>query len=179
MSNYTIETSRIGLRSWKESDLTPFARINADPKVMRYFPSVLTEDETLQKIKKYQGHIDEHGFGFYAVDWKERDEFIGVLGLSIARFPAFFTPCVEIGWRLDKSSWNQGLATEGAKAAMCYAYEQLRLNEIYSFTTVTNIPSQRVMQKIGMRRFGYFNHPLIESGGDLSRHVIYKSTSKQ
>lgn len=160
-----------------DADIGPFAQINADPDVMKYFPNVLTETETANRVLQFRSHIENHGFGFYAVDWKEPQQFIGFIGLNIPGFSSFFTPCVEIGWRLSKSFWNRGLATEGAKGVLHFAFNQLELKEIYSFTAVSNLPSERVMQKIGMGKFGYFNHPSVDPGSDLCRHVIYKSMS--
>ncbi|MFN8357597.1 MAG: GNAT family N-acetyltransferase [Spirosomataceae bacterium] len=173
-SNFVITTPRIGLRPWKDSDQAPFIQMNADPRVMEFFPSCLSADETLAMIERIQQFIKTNGFGFWAAELLQTQQFIGFIGLSMPRFEASFTPCVEIGWRLMPEFWGQGLATEGAAACLTYAFEQLNLNEVVSFTTVTNLRSMRVMQKIGMKHILNFMHPSLPINHPLSEHVLYQ-----
>ncbi|MDB5088249.1 MAG: ribosomal-protein-S5-alanine N-acetyltransferase [Mucilaginibacter sp.] len=175
MNEIFIETSRLILRQWKETDLEPFAQLNMDNDVMGFFPSVLAKEETLVLVNRVTKHIKEYGFGLFAAERKDNNQFIGFTGLSHPRFESHFTPCVEIGWRLSKENWNQGFATEAAKACLQFGFDTLKLSEIYSFTTVSNFRSENVMKKIGMIKEGYFEHPSVEDGHILKKHVLYKT----
>jgi len=171
---YLFKTPRIGFRNWLPTDEAPYIEMNLDEAVMRYFPRTFTPAESKKAIHRFSAHLVKEGFTFFAVDHLERKEFMGFIGLYQPSFEADFTPCVEIGWRLRPQFWNQGLATEGALACLNYAKEQLELETIYSFTATTNLPSARVMQKIGMEYQGEFEHPLVE--GPLKPHVLYRIT---
>src|SRR5215475_8646687 len=131
-----FETKRLLLRSWEETDRAPFAKMNADAQVMRYFPSVLTADERDAYLERIHLHFDQHGFGLWAVALKDWNEFAGFIGLTVPSFEAHFTPCIEIGWRLAARFWNRGLATEGAAAVLAFAHNNLGLEQIVSFTVV-------------------------------------------
>ena len=172
-----FETPRLLLREWRESDRSPFAEMNADPEVMRYFPSTLTAEKTDALLEWIRAHFERHGFGLWAAELKETNDFAGYIGLAVPSFEAHFTPCVEIGWRLAARFWNRGLATEGASAALTFAHSRLGLDEVVSFTVAENIASRRVMEKIGMLRDlqGDFDHPRLPQGHPLSRHVLYRS----
>lgn len=171
-----LTTPRLTLRTWTEADIELFARMNADPRVMRYFPALLTREETAALVTKVQQHFEKHGFGPFALELRENSRFIGFTGLSIPNFSAHFTPCVEIGWRLDAEYWNNGLATEAAQAALDHAFRELRLPEVVSFTTLTNAPSRRVMEKIGMTfdPNDNFDHPNVPEHHPLRPHVLYR-----
>ncbi len=171
-----IECERLLLRRWRQSDRIAFAAMNADANVMEYFPSTLSVDESNALADRIQHHFDVHSYGLWAVEVKKRARFIGFVGLAIPRFEAHFTPCVEIGWRLDGNHWGNGYATEGAMAALDFAFNQIRLTEIVSMTTVNNHRSRRVMEKIGMTHTSAddFDHPLLPNGHALSRHVLYR-----
>jgi RimJ/RimL family protein N-acetyltransferase len=169
-----IETERLILREWVESDESPYIALNADQAAMEFFPSVKTPGETLAQIVRLQNGIAERGYGFFAVERKDNNKFIGFTGLSHPGFEAEFTPCVEIGWRLSKENWGHGFATEAATACVKFGFDNLNVNEIYAFTAASNIRSERVMQKIGMTKQGYFDEPTIEDGNWLKRHVLYK-----
>ena len=177
MSAIFLETPRLILRQWRESDHEPYILLNTDRAVMEFFPSTLTRDESLAQIARLTTHIDQYGYGFFAVERKDNHEFIGFTGLANVRFESHFTPCVEFGWRLNKANWNQGFATEAARACLKYAFDTLKLNEIYSYTSVDNKRSEHLMKKIGMNKVGVFDHPLIEDGHVLKRHVLYKITT--
>jgi RimJ/RimL family protein N-acetyltransferase len=167
-----IETPRLILRPWRDSDREPFARMNADPRVMEFFPETLTLQESDAALVRIAAHQDRHGFGLQAAELRETGEFIGFIGLSVPTFEAHFTPCIEIGWRIAYDYWGRGLATEGARAVLATAP-----GEIVSFTTVGNIRSRRVMEKLGMTRHPAddFDHPRIPEGHPLRRHVLYRS----
>lgn len=169
-----LSTDRLRLRQWREEDLAPFAVMNGDADVMRYFPSIRTRAESDETYDRLYRHIDEHGFGFWAAELIETGNFIGFIGMQHCEYlPS--GPAVEIGWRLDKNYWGQGLAPEGARACLAYAFSKLGLNEVVSFTAHTNEPSMRVMEKIGMRRDRSrdFDHPMVAEETGLMPHVFY------
>lgn len=171
---HTIETKRLGLRNWKEKDIEPFINMNGDKDVMKYFPKTLSRAETIEAVNRINQHFEEHGFGLFAIEEKATREFIGFTGFSIPTFNSFFTPCVEIGWRLKKEVWKKGFATEAAKACLNYGFEALNFDKIVSFTSVLNTDSEKVMQRIGMSQLGFFDHPKIENGHLLCKHVLYE-----
>ena len=173
MKDYIIRTGRLGMRNWEESDLEPFTRQNLDEEVMRYFPTTYSAEKTAASVKRYREHIDEHGFGMFATDYLDDNRFIGFIGIAWLNYETDFTPAVEIGWRLNKEYWGKGLATEGAKACLDYAFKQLNLDKICSMTVLGNTPSERVMQKIGMRKTGTFLHPKVPAGHPMQEHVLY------
>ena len=178
----TLETPRLFLRPWRASDREPFARLNSDPRVMEFFPALLTPDETYASMDRIEVHHQSHGFGLLAVELRSTGEFIGYVGLAIPGFEAAFMPCVEIGWRLAAEHWGRGYATEGAQALMHHAFTTLMLSEVVSFTVPTNLRSRRVMEKLGMTRNPSedFDHPRIPEGNPLRRHVLYRlSRSKE
>ena len=145
-------TPRLLLRPWQESDREPFQRMNADPRVMEFFAAPLSPEESDRTIDRVQAHIAEHRFGFFAAELRATGEFIGFVGMARAPFEAHFTPCVEIGWRLAAAHWNRGLATEGARRCLRFAFQELALPEVVAFTVPANLRSRRVMEKLGMSR---------------------------
>ncbi len=172
-ADYLLTTERLGMRRWRASDLRPFAKMNKDPLVMRYFPNVLTERETEAFIARIERHFDENGFGLYAVDLLLEGGFIGFIGLYTATFEADFTPCPEIGWRLHHDYWGKGYATEGAAACLMHGFRTLVLEEIFSFTAALNRPSIAVMTRIGLHFRRSFQHPRVAPESPLRRHVLY------
>src|ERR1700689_2533620 len=146
----TLRTERLLLRRWRDSARLPFQQMNADPRVMEFFPASLSLAESDALIDRAQAHFDRHGFGPFAAELLENQFFIGFIGLSIPNFDAPFMPAVEIGWRLAFNSWGRGLATEGAQAVINYAFEDLGLDNLVSFTVPENLRSRRVMEKLGM-----------------------------
>lgn len=169
-----FETPNLIFRGWKNSDLQSFIDLNANSVVMEYFLKNLTENESIEFYNRIQAEFDEYGYGLYAVELKETGEFIGYTGFHHVTFGSDFTPCIEIGWRLTNSIWNKGYATEGAKSCLDYGFETLHLEKIYSFTSLPNKRSERVMQKIGMQKVKEFDHPLVPIDHPLCRHVLYK-----
>jgi RimJ/RimL family protein N-acetyltransferase len=171
-----LETSRLLLRRFAEEDREPFARLNADSRVMEFMPACLSRPESDLLLDQFEDHFRKHSFGLYAVELREDRSFIGFVGLAVPRFQAHFTPCVEIGWRLSADHWGRGLATEGARAVARHAFELLRLDALVSFTVPANIHSRRVMEKIGMTHDPSedFDHPGLPEGHPLRRHVLYR-----
>jgi RimJ/RimL family protein N-acetyltransferase len=150
--------------------------MNADPRVMEFFPKRLTREESDAMVDRIESHFRAKGFGLYAAELRDDGRFVGYVGLHTPTFEAHFTPCVEIGWRLAFEAWGRGLATEGALAVVRHAFEDLRLDEIVSFTVPANLRSIRVMEKIGMTRDagGDFEHPNLPEGHPLRRHVLFR-----
>jgi RimJ/RimL family protein N-acetyltransferase len=171
-----LETARLCLRGWRESDLDPFAALNDDPLVMEHFPSRLTRVESDAMVASIGEHFARHGFGLWAVEVPGAADFIGFVGLSVPRFMSHFTPCVEIGWRLASEHWGRGYAPEAARAALRFGFEQVGLDQIVSFTVPANLKSRRVMEKIAMRRDpgDDFDHPSLAQDHPLQRHVLYR-----
>jgi len=171
-----MRTERLLLRHWRDSDRQPFARMNADTRVMEFLPGVLSEQESNSLVDRIEVHFEEHGFGLYAAEIRSERRFIGYIGLSVPTFHAAFTPCVEIGWRLAGEYWGQGLATEGAREIARRAFEELNLQELVSFTVPANTRSLGVMKKIGMTYDSKddFDHPRLPLGHTLRRHVLYR-----
>jgi RimJ/RimL family protein N-acetyltransferase len=171
-----LNTEHLLLRRWRGADREPFACMNADPRVMEFFPAPLTRLESDALVDRIETHFAERGWGPWAAELRATGEFIGFIGLSVPVFQAHFTPCVEIGWRLAATHWGKGLATEGARAVLDYAFTELRLPEVVSFTTVANLRSRRVMEKLGMTHdpADDFDHPGLREGHPLRRHVLYR-----
>lgn len=174
--DHFLETERLLLRAWRDDDREPFAALNADPRVMEYMPGCLSRQESDALADRIAAHLRQNGFGLFATELRDARKFIGFIGLSVPSFQAHFTPCVEIGWRLAAEYWNNGLATEGARAAVRYAFNTLHLDELVSFTVPANAPSRRVMEKIGMTHNPEddFDHPNLPAGHPLRRHVLYR-----
>lgn len=162
------------LRRWREDDKEPFAALNADPVVMEHFPATLSREDSDALAERIEAGFDEHGFGLWAVE--ADGEFIGFTGLSVPRFTAPFTPCVEIGWRLARSAWGRGYATEAARASLEDGFGRAGLTEVISFTAVQNVRSQAVMRRLGMTHdpADDFDHPALPAGHPLRRHVLYR-----
>lgn len=171
-----LHTDRLLLRPWGHADREPFAALNADPEVMRHFPSTLTRADSDAFVDRVVAGLDDRGWGLWAVEVTATGDFAGFVGLNPATFVAPFTPAVEIGWRLGRPFWGQGIASEAARAVLEHAFGPLGLVEVVSFTTTTNLASQRVMQRIGMGRdpADDFDHPAIPEGHLLRRHVLYR-----
>jgi ribosomal-protein-alanine N-acetyltransferase len=163
------------LREWLPGDLEPFAALNADPRVMRYYPSLLTPAESdAFVLERVVPHFAEHGFGLWAVEVAGVTPFIGYVGLAVPTFETDFTPCVEIGWRLAFPYWGWGYATEAARAAVAFGFAEAGLEEIVSFTVPQNRRSVAVMSRLGMSYAGEFDHPRLPPGHALRRHVLYR-----
>ena len=171
---YIFQTPRLGLRNWRDADLAPMAAINADPRVMEFFPSTQTEAQTLDFIRRMQVEFAEKGFCYFAVDRLDTGEMIGFIGLHVQTFEAAFTPCIDIGWRLSPSAWGLGFATEGARACLHYAFTQLQLKKIVALAPLINQRSIHVMEKLGMHKIGTFSHPVLKANPELEECGLYE-----
>ena len=171
-----LRTDRLWLRRWRPADLAPFAALNSDARVMEYFSAVLSAEESNRMGSRIEAHFEERGFGLWAIEIPNVTSFAGFIGLTVARFEARFTPCVEIGWRLAHEHWGRGYATEGAQATLEFGFTALGLQEVVSFTTAGNMRSRRVMEKLGMSHdpADDFDYPLLPDGHPLRRHVLYR-----
>jgi RimJ/RimL family protein N-acetyltransferase len=171
-----ILTERLLLRGWRDLDREPFASLNADPRVMEHFAGVLTPAESDAFVDRIIERWAADGFGLWAVERAADERLLGFTGLSAPTFEAHFTPAVEIGWRLAVEAWGQGYATEAARAALRFGFEDLRLAEIVSFTIPANTRSRAVMERIGLTHdpTDDFDHPSFPPGHPIRRHVLYR-----
>ena len=169
-------TERLRVRLWTEADRAAFRRMNADPRVMKFFPSTLSEAESDALLARIQAHQAEHGFTLWAVEDKATGNLAGLTGLARVAFDAPFTPCVEIGWRFLPEYWGTGYALEAARSVMGYAFKVLELPEVVAFTTESNLPSQGLMRRLGMLHNPAedFDHPALPPDHPLHRHVLYR-----
>jgi RimJ/RimL family protein N-acetyltransferase len=169
-------TQRLTLRRWREADREPFAEMNADPVVMEHFPAPLDRERSDAFVERLEGQFEEHGFGPWAVEVTATGEFIGFVGLLLPSFHVDWMdqrqrPIVEVGWRLRRSAWGNGYASEGAREALRFGFAELGLREVYSFTVRSNAMSVAVMHRIGMSRLCDYDHPV--PGGDPLPSVAY------
>ena len=173
-----IQTERLLLRPWREQDRASFATMNADANVRRFYPSLLSRAESDASIERYKEMYARDGFCFFAAELRETRAFIGCIGLQRMSFalPRVSQPAFEIGWRLIPEVWGHGMATEGASAVLRFAFFEKRLSEVVAITVPTNLPSRRVMEKLGMTHdpADDFDHPNIPHGHPLQRHVLYR-----
>ncbi|MGK5043902.1 GNAT family N-acetyltransferase [Janthinobacterium sp. GB1R12] len=172
-----LATPRLLLRQWRDSDLPPFAALNADPRVMAYFPAALSRDASDAMARRCSGLIAGRGWGLWAVTLRENNTFIGMTGLHSPDAQLPCSPCVEIGWRLAFDYWGQGYAQEAAHAALQAGFGRLQLPEIVSFTALPNVRSSTLMARLGMRRdAATFEHPALPPGHALRTHCLYRLT---
>jgi RimJ/RimL family protein N-acetyltransferase len=164
----------ITLRQWNDSDFEPFASMNADIEVMRFFPRLLTTEESRQTFQRFRQGIEQKGWGLWAVEADGR--FAGFAGLSEPKFSAHFTPCIEIGWRLRREYWGRGIAFIAAQQAVEYAFSILRLEQLVSFTAATNSRSRMLMERLGFLHDvrDDFMHPSLDEYHPLRHHVLYR-----
>lgn len=172
-----LTTERLLLRTWRDSDRAPFAAMNADPRVMEYFPSTQTPEQTDAFVDRITAHFARRGYGLWAIEPRDgAADFVGFVGLQEVSFAAHFTPAVEIGWRLAREAWGRGYATEAAREALRFGLDDAGLDEVVSFTIPANERSQAVMRRIGMRRdpADDFDNPRVDEPS-MRRHVLYRA----
>lgn len=170
-----IDTPRLRLRQWRESDREPFAALSADPAVMEFFPAVQSRAASDASIDAWQSQFEAQGWSNWAMEVRASGDFIGFTGLSVPRRTLPCSPCVEVGWRLAREHWGRGYATEAATAALRVGFEQLALAAVVSFTAVGNLRSRSVMERIGMRNAHQdFEHPGVPEGHALRLHCLYR-----
>jgi RimJ/RimL family protein N-acetyltransferase len=175
-SKPVLTTPRLLIRRWRQSDLEPFAAMNADPRVMEYFPKMSTREESDAGVQRAEAHCDRLGFCFWAVEAIGVSPFIGFTGLSTPNFEAPFNPCVEVGWRLAVQYWGKGYATEAARAAIDFGFKNVGLSEIVAYTAAENFRSRAVMTRLGMQYNpdDDFFYPHLPPEHRLSPHVVYR-----
>ncbi len=166
-----LPTARLLLRRWRDADRAPFAAMNADPVVMEHFPATLTREQSDAMVDRIEAHLDEHGYGLWAVE--ADGAFVGFTGLVWQTYEASFTPALEVGWRLARRAWGHGYATEAATAALARGLEEVE--SVISTTALSNVRSERVMQRLGMRRELEFDHPRVPEGHPVRPHVLYRA----
>jgi RimJ/RimL family protein N-acetyltransferase len=171
-----LRTERLLLRRWRAADRDPFAAINGDPAVMEHFPATLSRTESDVLIARMEDCLETNGYGLWAVELPGVEPLVGFVGLTPVDIDVAFAPAVEIGWRLARGWWGQGIATEAAGAVVAFAFQQLRLPGLVSYTAAVNTRSRRVMERLGMTRDPVedFPHPAVEEGHRLSPHVLYR-----
>lgn len=180
MTPIEIETTRLRLRQWRESDRAPCAAMNADPEVMEFFAAAQSREVSDASIDAWRSQLAERGWSNWAVEVLSSNVFIGFVGLSVPRRVLPFSPCVEIGWRLARPYWGQGYATEGARAVLRVGFERLGFAEIVSFTSLLNSRSRAVMERIGMRNVHEdFDYPGYPENHSVRRHCLYRITRAQ
>lgn len=173
MSIYLFTTPRLGFRTWQSFDLEDFSLINADPEVMRFFQKTYSKEDTQAMMERMQRMFEDRGYCYFAVDHLQTKELIGTIGLGWKTFASDFTPCVDIGWRIGKKWWNQGLSSEGAKACLEYA-RQNEIPEVVSMASIGNLASIEVMKKIGMSFWKNFDHPDLKDFPEISSCALYR-----
>ncbi|WP_196888636.1 GNAT family N-acetyltransferase [Aureivirga sp. CE67] len=177
-SKYDFHSKRLGFRNWIDSDIKKMVEINSDSEVMRFFPATVTFEQTQNFIQRMQKMYKERNYCYFAVDELETGNFIGFIGLCYQDYEAEFTPCTDIGWRLDKKYWNKGYATEGAKRCLEYAFDVLELEKIISTAPMINKPSIAVMEKIGMQKILEFKHSKLKDFPKIENCVCYEINRK-
>jgi RimJ/RimL family protein N-acetyltransferase len=182
MSEFLFKTERLGIRNWRKSDLNEFLEMGQDEEVMKYFPSLLSEQQTLDLVERMQAQFEEKGYAYLPVETLDNQEFIGMIGMSDQKYEIklgdsdeVLLRFVDIGWRLKTAAWGKGYATEGARAWMNYSFEKRKIETIYSVAPVINIASQNVMEKIGFEKIGEFNHPKIDSSHPTRKCALFKN----
>jgi RimJ/RimL family protein N-acetyltransferase len=176
---HELRTGRLVMRRWRNADRAPFAAMNADPEVMRHFPAPRDRWESDALVDRFEAHFDAHGFGTWALEVAATGEFIGFTGLLPMPDGVPGTGDHEVGWRLARHAWHQGYATEAGRAALAEALGRLRMARVWSITAVTNTPSQAVMERIGLVRHGFFEHPAVPVGHPVRPHVAYRTPPRR
>lgn len=171
---YIFTSERLGFRNWRQEDLDAFAAINADKDVMEHFPKPLTKSETAAFIQRLQKHAIDRGHCYYATELLETGELIGFIGLAYQNYEAEFNPATDIGWRLKKSAWGKGYATEGATRCLAYGFNELQLDRVIAVCTLGNDRSEHVMKKLGMTKIGSFIHPKLMEYPDFATCIWYE-----
>jgi len=171
----SMETPRLRMRRWRAADREPFAAMNADPVVMEFFAATQGRSSSDASIDAWEAQFEGQGWSNWAVERADTAEFVGFVGLTVPRRVLPFSPCVEIGWRLARAHWGRGFATEAASAALRAAFERVGLEEVVSFTSLTNLRSRAVMERIGMRNTHQdFEHPGVPEAHPLRPHCLYR-----
>ncbi len=173
-NKYLFKSERLGFRNWANEDVVEFSKLNSDEAVMEHFPKTLSKKEVEELITKLKNHFTQNGFTYYATEILETGALIGMIGLAFQEYKTAFTPAIDIGWRLKRSAWGKGYATEGAKRCLEYAFNELDINKVIAVCTVKNQKSENVMKKIGMKKIGSFKHPELADYPEYEEHFCYE-----
>lgn len=176
MNDYIFKSKRLGFRQWLDKDLIPFSLLNSDEEVMKLFPKTLSQEETKVLIEKTTKMFEEYGYGLYAVDRLDSQEFIGFIGFGHSSHSSY-SKCIEIGWCIKKEEWNKSYATEGSIRCLDYGFKTFNFKNVYAFTSKVNLKSEKIMQKVGMQKVGEFDHPKIKAGSVLKPYIAYRIRS--
>jgi len=177
MTEHRIHTQRLILRAWRDEDVFPFTAMVLAPGFGEYLTPVAGPAAARDWVMRKRSHFAEHGFGPWVVELAGTQDFVGCIGLSVVPYEAAFTPAVEIAWRVAIDHQGNGYATEAATAALADGFGRLGLKEIVANTSPGNLPSRRVMERIGMRYVLDFEHPLVPLGNPLRRQVLYRANA--
>ncbi len=171
-----METERLVLRQWRDEDREPFAALSADPEVMGFFPRPLSREESDATLERLRAGISDRGYGFWALELRDRGSLIGFAGVHEVRGDYHFTPAHEVGWRLAREHWGHGYATEAGGAALAFGFRELGLDEIVAFAVSDNTRSRRVMERLSMTHdpADDFDHDAFPVGHPFRRHVLYR-----
>lgn len=169
-----IRTTRLLMRRWRASDRDVFAAMNADPEVMRYFPGLQDRAASDAAADRFDARFEEQGFGLWGLERLDSGDFIGFTGLNPMPEGVPGAGGMEVGWRLARQAWGQGFATEAARKALDVAFGPLGYTQIWSMTAILNLPSQRVMQRLGMAPYAEFEHPAVPIGHPVRPHIVYR-----
>ena len=172
----TLQTERLLLRPWRDEDIEAWVALCADARVMEFFPATVEGAESERTANRLRLLHERDGYGWWVVRTREDPAFIGAIALQRVPFEAAFTPAFEIGWRFFPSAWGKGYATEGARAALTFAFDRLELEEVVAMTATFNHRSRRVMERLGMTHDARddFENPRVEIGHRLRPHVLYR-----
>jgi RimJ/RimL family protein N-acetyltransferase len=164
----TLETARLLLRQFTEADLDDWARITADPEVMRYVGgSALSRDEAWRSLGYLLGHWKIRGYGLWAAEEKATGRLVGRIGL----YRPEGWPGLEVGWLVERARWGEGFASEGGAASLDYAFEALGAARVISVIEPPNAASIRVAEKLGER---FFERRLLQ-GKQVSIYAIERA----
>ena len=171
---YLFRSERLGFRVWSEEDIPKLSLINSDPNVMQFFPAIQSELQTREFVNRMNRQFIEKGFCYFAVDKLSTGEFIGFIGISEQYYPAEFTPCIDIGWRIMYQEWNQGFATEGATRCLEYVFDEFKIERIFAVAPIINKKSESIMIKLGMSKVMTFQHNLLMNYPALRDCLVYE-----
>ena len=176
MSPWSLETERLTLRPWSADDAEPFAGLNQDPQVMEFLGGPQSREISNAALRRFMQEHEDYGYCPWAAESRLEGTFLGFIGLHNVPKQVPFAPAVEVGWRLRPDAWGRGFATEGALAALDFAFTVINLDEVVSMTATLNEKSQRVMQRLGMYSCAEdnFDHPLVKEDSPLHPHVLYR-----
>lgn len=171
----TLETQYLILRQWREADFEFYATLTSNQEVMKFFPKTLTKEESRRAGEKFRRLLNENSWGFWAVEEKSSGRFLGYAGLHAPQTQFPFSPCVEIGWRMEDRYWENGYVQEAGEAILKSAFEEIGLDEIVYFSSIHNHKAESVVNRLGMKKEDeIFYHPFVEIGHPLSEHYLYK-----